>query len=311
MSFLSRAVTGILFPFAAVFAADTTIDFADSTGTSSSFSSRGYTFTNGNATVLGITPVYQIWALTGNTYAFDFAEDNGAPFALKSLNLEFVGNQPIFAVGGVLFRGNLQGGGKVYQATSLVTYVDAIPGISILANQTVVFDSSWTNLLSVDVYMTSSVNSLTGYLFDNILVGPGGPLPAVIDVDTAPPNLAVHPDHDGSPGAIGGLNDVIEVVVMGASVGAGDAVDLDTGNIDPASVRFGPSAAVIDPGSTTQFNIDYDSDGILDARFHFLTGDTGIGCADTEVTLTGQLVGGTEFAGTDAVFDSACEATCH
>ena len=310
MNLIARTVLGTCLPLAAVFA-DTTIDFEDSTGSLTSFESQGFEFVTSTATIIAITPTYQVWALGGATYAFSMTEINDEPFSLQQLEIEFVGTAPVFGVGGMLFEGNLAAGGKVYHSEPVLTYVDNIEGVSILSDQTISFDSSWTNLSSVVVYMRASTNSLTGFVFDNIVVGSGGPLAVTIDVDTAPPNLPVHPDHDGGPGAIDGLNDVIEVVVLGSSTGAGDPVDLDTTTINPATVRFGPAAASVDAGTPSEFNFDYDSDGLDDARFHFLTGDTGIGCADTEVTLTGETIGGTSFTGTDSAFDSACEAECH
>ena len=58
-------------------------------------------------------------------------------------------------------------------------------------------------------------------------------------------------------------------------------------------------------------NTDFDNDGFTDAKFHFRTGDTGVSCADTELTLTGETNSGAQFSGTDAAFDSQCDAQCH
>ena len=244
--------------------AQTTIDFADSTGTNGEFTSRGYDFTTSWPYILSINPFYQFWAQSG-VYAFNMHETNDELFTLNQLRVQFTGSAPVFAAAGVVFKGNLQGGGVIFHPVSMLTYVDLGDGVNIAGDETVVFDSAWTNLTSVDVYMTVHTNSLTGLSFDDIVVDTAGVIPADIDVDTTP--LPVHPDHDGSASSPNGLNDIIKVVVLGASTGAGDPVNLDTGNINPASLRFGPAAATVDPGSTPEFNIDYDSDGIFDARF--------------------------------------------
>ena len=77
-------------------------------------------------------------------------------------------------------------------------------------------------------------------------------------------------------------------------------------------MRFGPADAAIDPASITETGIDYDADGIDDARFHFITGDTGITCDDTEMTLTGDMISGAEFVGIDTDFETACDDDgCH
>jgi hypothetical protein len=295
---------------APAFAADTVIDFEDSTGTTASFDSRGYRFTTSDATVLGITPDYQIWALSGY-YSFNMFQTNTDPFTLKQMSIRLIGNQPVYAVGGITFRGKIDGGGYIYQTASLVTYASNFEGIAIPGELTVDFDSSWTNLTNVEVFLVAHTNSLTGFFFDDIVVAPAGVLPAEIDIDTAAPNRAVHPDHDGSASAPGGLNDVIEVIVFTSTTSAGDPVNLVAGNIVGSTLSFGPAGAGLDPSSTTELNTDFDNDGFLDAKFHFLTGDTGVACADTELTLTGETNSGAQFAGTDSAFDSECDAECH
>jgi hypothetical protein len=129
-------------------------------------------------------------------------------------------------------------------------------------------------------------------------------------VDKPLPFRKVHPHHDG-PAAVAGLNDPIHVVVLGASTAVGDPVDLDTDLIDPATLRFSHSRAAIAPDSTPQTNYDHDADGLDDAKFEFLTGDTSIGCTDSEVILEGELSTGQAFSGIDADFDSDCNAVCH
>jgi hypothetical protein len=46
---------------------------------------------------------------------------------------------------------------------------------------------------------------------------------------------------------------------------------------------------------------DVDHDGDLDLLFHFARDEAGIGCGDTEVTLTGQTYDGQPIIGADAI----------
>ena len=129
-------------------------------------------------------------------------------------------------------------------------------------------------------------------------------------VDGPAPLHSVHPHHDG-PSAIAGLNDTIHVAVMGASTAVGDPVNLDTALIDPTTLRFSHSRATTAPGAIPQTGYSHDADGLDDARFEFLTGDSSLGCADTEVLIEGELTTGQAFTATDADFASDCDAGCH
>jgi hypothetical protein len=133
-----------------------------------------------------------------------------------------------------------------------------------------------------------------------------------IDIDPSSAENIVHPHHNGDPQVLGGLNDVVSVVVLGSSTAVGDSIDFVATNIDPASVRFGPALGGIMPASTPDFSTDYDSDGLIDAKFDFLMGDTGIACTDVTATLEGELTGGVEaFKGTDSINTQDCTAECH
>jgi hypothetical protein len=123
-------------------------------------------------------------------------------------------------------------------------------------------------------------------------------------------NRRVHPHHNGTVSAIGGLNDSIRVFVFGSSTDVGDFINFDTTTIDPNTVRFGPDSGGIDPDATVVLDNDYNNDGLLDARFHFLTGDAGIRCTDTEATITGETLAGDPFGGKDSI-KTACNAQCH
>jgi beta-glucanase (GH16 family) len=119
----------------------------------------------------------------------------------------------------------------------------------------------------------------------------------------------IHPHHNDenvSPY----LDDVIPVVVYGASTLVGDAEDLDTALIDAASLKFGPGMGGISPSHPPQYALDVDSDGIDDARFRFLMSDSDFSCSDDSGTLVGGLSSGEVFEGSDS-FISNCDAQCH
>jgi hypothetical protein len=59
-------------------------------------------------------------------------------------------------------------------------------------------------------------------------------------------------------------------------------------------------------------NADINGDGNLDLLASFATPDTGIVCADTEVTLTGASNSGETFMATDVIQTEGCAVTgCH
>ena len=68
----------------------------------------------------------------------------------------------------------------------------------------------------------------------------GDVLPDFDAVITLADPTGLHPHHDGGSDADAGLNDSVEVIVLGASMAAGDPADLDTSQIDASTLRFGP-----------------------------------------------------------------------
>jgi len=138
--------------------------------------------------------------------------------------------------------------------------------------------------------------------------------PVVTEIEVMGVPLHVH--HKGQ----GGLpNDLVPVVVLGSSTGVGDPVDLDATLIDPASLRFGPSRALIDPASTPDLNYNHDSDGLPDAKFDFKMSDTGfphtpgtgVPCSASPARLDGSLFTGEVFTGIDSTVSTDCVAPCH
>ena len=130
---------------------------------------------------------------------------------------------------------------------------------------------------------------------------------AVIDITSPGFGDTLHPHHDGGPSSPGGLDDVVDVVVYGASTLVGDTEDLDTDLVDVNTLSFGPAGG---SASASFYNLDIDSDGQDDAMFRFNMSDTGFGCTDTEGALAGDLTSGQTFEAVDAI-TTDCDAGCH
>jgi|GEM_PF-1492532 len=120
-----------------------------------------------------------------------------------------------------------------------------------------------------------------------------------MDVAPADPTNTIDPDATA----------VIPVVVLTTSVAAGDALDFDATQIDPATLRFGytEAANAIIPVAT-----DVDGDGDDDMNFGFNTQDSGIACEDTQTVLLGETLGGEVFSATDFINTGECDdGGCH
>jgi hypothetical protein len=78
--------------------------------------------------------------------------------------------------------------------------------------------------------------------------------------------------------------------------------DFDATTVDHTTVTFeGASEFHSTPAGPKRHEQDADGDGDIDLVFHFRLGDTGLTCASTDGTLSGELFDGSAIEGTDAV----------
>ena len=89
----------------------------------------------------------------------------------------------------------------------------------------------------------------------------------------------------------------------------GDAFDFAAADIDVDTVRAGPDEASL---VAAPLVIDLNGDGDLDYLLKFEMVDTGVACADTSISITGQTVDGAPFIGEDTIVPTNCEVGgCH
>ena len=93
-----------------------------------------------------------------------------------------------------------------------------------------------------------------------------------------------------------------KVAILTTNTAAGEALDFDALQVDPATVRFGP-----DEAKAVRYRAkDVDHDGDADLLLYFKTRKSGIACGDTEATLTGETYDGQAITGTDAIKTVGC-----
>ena len=304
---ICTAVVFACFFSSAVNAATVTIDFEDapaamavSPGFVGTYESQGYDLVSNYCcwAVIGQPAALNNKAMLFGAWGFDF-NLYGDDFTLVSFDVGFLSG----SAGTVNIRG-YRDGAVVASDVISISANDPLPFY-----QTINLDSSWQNLDRVHFSM-SGVNCCPGdaSALDNIVLA-SARTPVDITVTPLTPDGTVHPQHDGGP-AGSGLNDMLDVVVLGSSTLVGDPVDFDASDIDPATLRFGPGEGGVAPDTSPTFGVDFDSDGIDDAKFNILTGDSGIQCSDTDAELTGATSAGEEFSGIDAI-STDCDAVCH
>ena len=79
--------------------------------------------------------------------------------------------------------------------------------------------------------------------------------------------------------------------------------DFDAGQIDPASVRFGPRQAPIHGAAHTD---DVDGDGKADLLLRFVSAHTGVACGDSHAQLRGRTFRGARIQGRDSIKTIDC-----
>jgi len=119
-----------------------------------------------------------------------------------------------------------------------------------------------------------------------------------------PIEIDIKPENDRNP-VNPRSHGVTPVALLGSET-------FDVTELDVTTLRFGPGEASPAHDLTSGWPYsdplrDVNSDGFTDLLVHFTTSDTGIGCADTEATLTAQLLDGFPVRGTDAITTVGCD----
>jgi hypothetical protein len=123
----------------------------------------------------------------------------------------------------------------------------------------------------------------------------------IVDIDVDPFNASniVRPNDDYQ----------LTLGILGMNTTDGDALDLDTTQVDVDSLRFGPAEA---PNTFSPITGLLDGDSNTDLLVGFSMLDSGIACGDTEVEMTGSLYSGQPIEGVDSITTTDCETTgCH
>jgi hypothetical protein len=126
-----------------------------------------------------------------------------------------------------------------------------------------------------------------------------------INFDLQPLSAGVDVRPDDYPNPVNPYsNGVLPVALLGAA-------DFDVADVDVTTLAFGPWGAaprhdLTDPGTYTGHLQDVNMDGLMDLVGHYTIRETGIQCGNTEVTLSGQLLDGRSFEGTDDVYTVRC-----
>jgi len=121
-----------------------------------------------------------------------------------------------------------------------------------------------------------------------------------IDVDAFDPLNEIDPEGDIE----------VTVALLATNVADGDARDFDPGQIDPATLEFGP----LETPAVSQVAVVVDADGDADDDFiySFNVVGSGIACEDTNVGLRAETFGGDAVRGSDSITTPDCvTSVCH
>ena len=157
----------------------------------------------------------------------------------------------------------------------------------------------------------SMVLDVSGSRLDAVFLDSSGTIRDEFTIIKSPPkvvNIDIDPWSESNE-IFPASSRLIPVGILGMSTAAGDSMDFDVTEINPASLRLGIGKAPINAGPWF-FDADEDSQG--DAVYGFNTADSGIFCGDTEVSVVGETFAGDEFVGSDAINTSDCvDEGCH
>ena len=118
------------------------------------------------------------------------------------------------------------------------------------------------------------------------------PLNIVVDIKPRSRQNRINPRSRGK----------VNVAILTTSIAAGDPVDFDALQVNPASVQFGPDGA-----RALRHRVkDVDRDGDPDLLLRFRIRETGIACGDTAATLTGETFSGIAVRGSDFINTVGC-----
>lgn len=157
-----------------------------------------------------------------------------------------------------------------------------------------------TNRAAITLHMYAYDGDLTDGSYSEIYIDgdtiEGAKSVADIDIQPSDENNVVETE--------GGFSDKMFVSILGSNY-------FDVGQIDAATVRFGPAEA--SPHKLPGTFVDTNGDGYSDLNLMFRIGATGITCEEIEdPELTGEKYDGNSFSGSDSVTTPDCPtSSCH
>jgi hypothetical protein len=165
----------------------------------------------------------------------------------------------------------------------------------------------YTSMLSLG----SMVLDVSGHQLDAAFIDSTGVVLDEFSIIKAPPQMVaidIDPWSEANEIKPASVN-LVPVAVLGTSVAAGDAVDFDASQVDPATVKIGLGQA---PNSAYPWVMDVDGDTNSDMVVGFNAQEAGIVCGDTELSIEGETLDGAAFIGADSFVTTDCTDTgCH
>jgi uncharacterized protein (TIGR02145 family) len=116
--------------------------------------------------------------------------------------------------------------------------------------------------------------------------------------------IDILPGSDTNPVNVRGKG-LITVAVLTTSIAEGESVDFDATEVDPTTLKFGPTEALI--AHKKGHLEDVDGDGDIDLVVHFKTQDIGVQCGDLELEISGETFDGVPISGVNQIVTVGCE----